>query len=109
MNGIVFVHILLVFCTLCSCTDTFRIWLRNLDTYGALISLAGNYWSAGDTVSAKTILNGIAGVYSLTEDQADDLQDVKNLFGQLYGKNIYNLSQNVIDDLEVFAAADPAG
>lgn len=65
--------------------------------------------SAGDTVSAKTVLNGIASVYTLTEAQADDLQDVKLIFGKLYGKNIYNLSQNIIDDLEVFAAADPAG
>ncbi|MCW5922177.1 MAG: T9SS type A sorting domain-containing protein [Saprospiraceae bacterium] len=88
--------------------DTFRLWLGNLDTYGTRISLAGDYWAAGDTTSANTVLNGVSTAYTLTEAQAADFQRVKYLFGNLYGKNIYNLSQNIIDELEVFAA-DSAG
>lgn len=87
--------------------DSLYAWIGNLDSYEADLWLAGEYLAKGETARAFLVLDNAPSRFSLTEEETDDLNDIRDIFTILAEEAVHKLEADAIEDLE--AIAETAG
>lgn len=87
--------------------DSLNAWIGNLDSYEADLWLAGEYLAKGETARAFLVLDNAPSRFSLTEEETDDLNDIRDIFTILAEEAVHELEADAIEDLE--AIAETAG
>ncbi|MCB9298534.1 MAG: hypothetical protein H6559_36290 [Lewinellaceae bacterium] len=87
--------------------DSLYAWIGNLDHYEADLWLAGEYLAKGETARAFLVLDNAPSRFSLTEEETDDLNDIRDIFTILAEEAVHELEADAIEDLE--AIAETAG
>lgn len=86
--------------------DTLRTWLSHLETYGAEMTLAADYFFKGNLTESNNILSNIPTKFDLTPAQSIDLSNTQTIFSSIDNQSIYKLGENSLNQIAAIAEED---